>query len=483
MTDERTAPQPRTDARAEVAMLGAVLLDPGVLPRLTPIVQPGDVYDPKLALVLDAYLALSRRHEPIDVVTVCAELLAIDRLNTIGGAQAIGELTDGVFHGACEVRHAEAYARIVADNAAARRAADIFTKALATVRDPSRPCHDAIADALASVRGLTSQRRDRQVVDMAACVDAMLEHIENVAGQQGQCVPTGFPSLDGWHDGREEHDGILGGLHGGQLIVLAAPTGGGKTSWALNVAEHVARSGRRVLLFSQEMPRVELIFRFACGACGVPAVRARKARLSKDELLALHAEGQKLRHLPISVEDSGRATVADIRDQVLRTLDAGDCGLVVVDYLQKLKPVKRDPSEVRQLEEMTGELKSIAQEGRVPVLLLSQYNREGGKKAQAARPSRYDLRGSGSIENDADVILFLHHEPPDTDDEGRPKWPKVSRCTLIVDKHRQGDVGDVEMEFDRPRTRFREVGHPVVRALQEPDAHWSDGREHDDAAQ
>lgn len=447
MTEKAT----RYDLDAERAVLAEALLAPEILSQLAAALRPEDFYEPAHVLVWAAVQAVHGAGHPVDVRTLATELQGRGRLNTAGGAQYLGDLSCAL----PSVAHWEAHVAIVAEHARARRAREAVLRALASLDSPDKPSGEAVTDALSHVAALRDESRgpggSRPVED---CAVELWEDLEALLARGSRAVLTGLPSLDG----TEDREGLLGGLHSGQLVCLAAPTGGGKTALAMQVAEHVARGGRPVLVVSQEMPARELLTRLAAAKAGLPASRARAGRFGSGEMERFGEALEDLARLPLEILDTGRATPSDVRAQALRLKALrGDLGLIVVDYLQILRPDHRDPNPVRQLEEMSRDLKTIPVEAGCPLLLLSQFNRE---PARAARePQLHDLRGSGSIENDADVVIFLHAGPPPKDPDTGEQLPRPDRepTDLIVAKHRQGSTGRAKLIFDRPSTRFEEA--------------------------
>lgn len=442
--------RPRHDPEAERAVLAEALLDPGLVARIAGLLRAEDFYDPRNALVWRAAVAICERHEPLDGTTLRAELYSRNALATVGGAGYLSAITEAI----PSTAHWEAHARIVAEHARARRAREALVRALLALDRPDASPDEAITDAtahLADVTGRAASGACKSVVDHAV---ELWEELERGLRGGSRAVRSGLRCLDG----TETEDGLTGGLHPGQLWCLAAPPGGGKTALASQLAETVAVAGRPVLIVSQEMPARELLTRMCCARTGLPSSRVRAARFGTGELDRFGGALEELSRLPLEILDSGRATPSEIRAQALRIrAERGDLGLVVVDYLQILCPDHRDPSQVRQLEEMTRSLKTLPLEADCPLVLLSQFNREPARGGR--EPQLFDLRGSGSIENDADVVAFLHAPPPPKDEDTGAPLPRQARekVEIIIAKHRQGATGRASLIFDRPKTRFEDV--------------------------
>ncbi|MFO0652338.1 MAG: DnaB-like helicase C-terminal domain-containing protein [Polyangiales bacterium] len=449
-------PPSHVDLAAERAVLGAVLLDNRTLPRIARTLDgPDDFYEPRHQTIWQAFLRLWNASEPIDVKTSVAELRAMERLNTIGGAQYLGELTDDLF----TVAHCEAHARILADNARARRYLDALTEAAMILRDDGDPKRGQ-ERAMARVSSVRMTRRSAAWRSMdAVAAEAWTTLIARREGQYSP-VPTGFHALDGDPIDREDIDGTArdvgylgGGLLAGELVVVAADQGGGKTAFALQLLRHAASRGFRALLVSQEMGGAELHWRFTCAVAGIPSTRVRAARLSEGEIVALQRASRELTPLPIRLCDTGAVSVSDLRVGALDALAEGPVHLIVVDYLQILDPPPGmdESSSAEVIDANARALKKLAREVGCPVVLLSQFNRAG--QLAGRKPRIQDLKGSGGIESHADLVMVLH--PSDGRSDG-PAADDVDTDLLIL-KARGGPTGEVKLRFERRFTRFVEV--------------------------
>ncbi len=443
------APQPHADLEAERALLAAVLLDDRTLPRIAKHLDgAGDFSSPAHALIWEAECAIHARREGVDITTLVAELRARDRLNTVGGAQYLGELTDSL----PTVAHCEAHALIVGSAARARRYAEALDEAR-LILDSDGDAERALVRAMgrmASVRVARAGARWRSMLDLA---DAAWERL--LATQEGRTrpVPTGYVALDG-DPTREDDEGIFGGgLLAGELVVVAADQGGGKTAFALQLLRHAASVGRRCLLVSQEMDGVELHWRLACAQAGVSSTRVRAGRLNEAEFQALQSASHALATLPIKACDSG-ADVSDIRIGALEAQADAPVELIVVDYLQILDPPEGlDESKTAEVIDANARaLKQLAREIGCPVVVLSQFNRAG--QLAGRKPRLQDMKGSGGIESHADIVLVLHPA------EGRRDGPApdVVDTDLLILKARACPTTEVHLRFERRFTRFVELG-------------------------
>lgn len=433
------------DLAAERAVLAAVLIDDGtqaVLPRVRAILAGAeDFYDPRHGIVWAGMLALADQSERIDVVTLAGALRAMSRLNTLGGAQYLDDLTDRL----PTTAHCEQHARLVADAAAARRCREALHAGLALL---ARGGAAAVPDALSKVASVRLARRGRATRTMDEVVESAWGQVFDALEGGRRPVPTGFRGLDG----DERSEGLFaGGLHRRELVVVAADQGGGKTAWATQVGLYAARERLSVLFVSQEMSAEELMWRVACGKAGVPGSRVRAGRLSQDELSRLQTASRELVDLDVRVCDAG-CSAADVRLAALASGAERPLHLVIVDYLQILDPpAGADESKTAELIDANARaMKCLARELDCPVVLLSQFNRAG--QLAARKPRIQDLKGSGGIESHADIVVVLY--PAEGRGDG-PAAPEVD-VDLLVLKQRNGPTGEVRLRFERKFTRFVE---------------------------
>jgi replicative DNA helicase len=426
------------------------MLDGSMIGHLMVIVTEADFYDPRHALLWEVFRGLAHRDKPIDIHTITAELRARERLNTVGGAQYLGELTDTI----AVVAHCEHHARLLADYARARRVREAYSMAIMVMDRGGNPAH-YVADAVAIAR--------RSDADKATRRHSMIDHvgeawtrIESAIDGNKRITPTGFAGFDGTRNVR----GVTGGMHPSQLWVLAADQGFGKTAWALQVARYVATTGRVAMVFSLEMSGDSLALRMACGDVGVSMQDAVNGRLGQSDLTRLMAASNEIANIgALSIHDEAN-TMEEIEAECYSYFARFDVSLIVIDYAQIVRPSKDDArkSTVDQISAVSQGAKRLARRGKCPVLLLSQFSREGQK--QERKPVPRDLKGSGSLESDADVIVFLWQE------RGQERQME-EHVTALVAKNRMGDVGDVPLVFQRHLTRFAEStdGQTVAPAV------------------
>ena len=436
------------DLEAERAVLGAILLDfaaaEQALARARKILRAEDFHDPRHALLFGAVLAISDRGDPVDPVTIRAELELRRRLNAFGGMDALGSLSEALRDVGTSA-HIEAHAALVLRCSQARAALEALALAEASIRRGVNSPTDVVAGAMERLATVRSRSEASQERTFAHHVDDALDRLTTAVGGQGRESPTGLAAFDG---NRLSGDvGATGGLFDGELWVLAAESSGGKTALALQIARHVAESRRAVDFFSFEMDPRRLAWRMTARDHAVPMAQIKRGQVNPDEMRRLQGATDKVRHLPISVHST--CTIEEIEGQVLasKARKGEELGLVVVDYLglipstQGIDDRREDHQRVARY---TRALKRLAMRASVPVLLLAQFTREGNK---SGKPTKHDLKGGGSIESDADVIVFLHV------DERNRKLPR-REVSVSLAKNRDAALTDFTLVFDGDRQLF-----------------------------
>jgi replicative DNA helicase len=434
----RTRPErvPPHNVEAEESVLGAMMLSAEAIATVVETVKAEDFYRPSHQRIYGSILAVYGRGEPVDAITVVEELKREHLLDGVGGPLYVYNLVESVPTPAS----AGYYARIVADNALLRRlieaASHIMSKAYAVPEDPRKAADEAEGLIYSVSRGDESE----QVVSLHDLVDesmAALEHIQQrdsaFAG-----VPTGFVDLDS----------LLSGLQKGNLIIIAARPGVGKSSFVTNVARNIAvEAGVPVAMFSLEMSRFEIGMRLLCAEARVAWERVRSGRVATEEWTRIVEAAEVLHEAPLFIVDSGNVTIVDIRAKARRLKSKQGLGLIIVDYLQLMSGHLRTENRQQEIAEISRSLKLLAKELEVPVIAVSQLNRNPETRADK-RPQLSDLRESGAIEQDSDIVMFIHRD--DSDD------PTVKgKADIIVAKHRNGPTQTVPLTFLPHLTLFR----------------------------
>lgn len=427
---------------SELALIGSLILDPSRIRDVSGVVRPGDFHGDGAGRIFRHLIEADEAGEPVDSLTLLQRLKAAGELEAAGGPAYIAEAMQSV----PVATHAVHYAKTVAAKARHRAniqcACDLLRASYGEEAEPETIAAAAVETLQAGIA--STSEMPPKMLDVAVAAFSRMEEVAE--RQQGFGLPTGLESYDEAH----------GGFFPGELIVLAARPGVGKTSFALQVAWYCGLNGRGVYFASAEMSAVELASRVICGQAGVSSRKVRTGSLGDEDLAQLSTAAQPLGQMPWWVDHGAALTIAKVR-RCCRKLAAMDSlRLVVVDYLQRLSPEDRRLARHEQIGQQVRELKSVAVELNVPVLCLVQLNRESRKDT---RPRLHHLGDSGEIEREADVVGFLHE--PEQERERPPDNPNSTDVDLSVDKNRNGEVGRIELEFIRPRTLFACVGRRV----------------------
>jgi len=432
---------------AEVSVLGGLLLDPEAILRIEDVVDEGMFYREAHRTI---YRTMRRLHElrtAIDVVTLGEQLRASGDLERAGGMPYLGELLDAVPTAA----NIQYHARIVRDKALLRRLIEASTRTIQDVYDPGDRTVEEVVDEAEQRIFKVAESHDRGgFVGIKDLLWETFENIERMQQSDGALtgIPTGFRVLD--------H--MTTGLQKGDLIIVAARPSMGKTSWVLNVAQSAAIEHQApVAVFSLEMSKSQLVQRLLCSEARVDQQKLRSGRLSQSDYQRIAAAAGKLNNAPIWIDDSPGGTVLEMRAKARRLKAEGGLGLLVIDYLQLMGGGGRVESRQQEVSQISRGLKGLARELDVPVIALSQLSR-GPEQRTDHRPQLSDLRDSGSIEQDADLVMFLYrpeyYSSDGRDGEGNSLEGKAE---LIVSKQRNGPTGTVDLFFHKAYTRFDDV--------------------------
>jgi replicative DNA helicase len=451
--DERQVPQ---DVEAERAVLGSLLLDTSAIAEIAPLLRPEDFYRGQHAAIYRAMLALHAAHEPTDNVLVSNQ---VEREGGIKGldAPALNAYLAGLVMGTPSAVNAVYYAGKVQQAAALRGLLSAASRIASAVYESSGDAEKAWDAAQAAVFAVA--RRDAAAFRaLTAYLDGYFERLDIASrGEVGEGLPTGI----------RDFDRLTGGLHTGDLIVLASRPGMGKTAMALQMAVAAARRGHAVAMASLEMSGHQLAHRLVSGESGIDGQRLRTAHLESDQWERVVRAIGDLSALPIAIDDTPALSVVDVRAR-LRTcaLDfqrkGQRLGLVVVDYLQLMHAaMKRSENRVQEVSEISRQLKAMAKELNVPLVACAQLSRQADQRP-GGRPQLSDLRESGQIEADADLVLFLFRE-----EVYDPDSKRKGLADLIVAKNRQGPLADIELRFDGPTTTFQDlIQHYAAKDLE-----------------
>lgn len=423
---------------AEMSLLGATLIDEEVLADVSEMVKVKDFYDKRHATIYAAMMRLYEHHKPVDLLTLTDELKKKDELDAIGGMAYLTELTNYVPTAA----HATAYAEIVASKAMRRR----LIKASADISElgynEETDIQELLEKAEAELFSVSDQSLKQDLVSLESILTDSFDRMEELHRNKGQ--------LRGIRTGWRDLDNMTAGLQRSDLIILAARPAMGKTTLVTNLAYNVATVAKQpVLFFSLEMSKEQLVDRMLADASGVDAWNIRTGNLSDEDFSKLSEAMGEMAEAPIFIDDTPGLSVLEMRTKARRAAHEQPLGLIIVDYLQLMQASGRsDGNRVQEVSEISRGLKLIAREMNVPVIALSQLSRSVESRSPQI-PQLADLRESGSIEQDADIVMFIYREAyynPETDRE--------NITDLIIAKHRNGPVGRIELYFHPERLRF-----------------------------
>ena len=431
----RTERVPPHSEEAEQAVLGAMMLSGEAIAQVADIgLKAEDFYRSGHRAVYEALNDLYARGQPVDVVTTKEELLRRGSLESVGGALYLQHLVENVATPAS----ASHYGRIVGDHALLRRlitaAGEILHSAYEVPEDP-----EGFADEAEGRIYAVSRRHERdQVVPLRALVHQSMEDLERIHERTGLVgLSTGFRDLDE----------LLQGLQRANLIVVAARPGIGKSSLVTNIARNVAVAGGTVALFSLEMSRVEIGMRLLCSEARVQWHKVRAGMVAADDWGRIVEAAEILDPAPLFIVDTGNVTIVDIRAKARRMKSQHNLDLIIVDYLQLMSSHQRVDNRQQEVAEISRSLKLLAKELDVPIIAVSQLNRDPERRTDK-KPQLADLRESGAIEQDSDVVMFIHRDPLSEEDQAR------NAAEVIVAKHRNGPVGKITLTWLEHLTLF-----------------------------
>ena len=432
---ERTPPQ---DVIAEQSVLGGMLLSKDAISDVVEILRERDFYRPAHELIYDAIVDLYGRGEPADPVTVSAELTKRGDLVRAGGAPYLHTLISSVPTAA----NAGYYAKIIRERAIMRRLVEAGTKIVQLGYTDEGEVDDAVDQAQAEVYAVTERRESEDYVQLSELLPAAYDEIEKISsGVAGEGVKTGFKDLDA----------LTNGFHPGNMIVLAARPAVGKSTLGLDIARYASIHKRETsVIYSLEMSRSEITMRMLSAEARVPLNNIRSGQLGEEEWAKMARRMGEISDAPLFIDDSPNLSLMEIRAKSRRLKQRHDLKLIVIDYLQLMTSGKRVENRQQEVSEFSRQLKLLAKELNVPVVAISQLNRSPEQRSDK-KPMLSDLRESGSIEQDADVVILLHREDL-YDSQNRS-----GEADLIVAKHRNGPTRTITVSAQLHLARFTDM--------------------------
>lgn len=429
---------PPQDLESEKALLGSLLLSSDSLFDISDVVTSKSFYAAKHQIIYECIEMLVNNKEPVDILTVSAALRASKEFDSIGGAPYLSELL-GLVGSAANIKY---YAQIIRKKELLRRLIEASTHITENAYDETDSLESVLEDAEKQIYEITARggSSDR-LIGFQELIDETWTRIEKMAdkGEGMRGTPSGFKELDN----------KLSGFQPSDLIILAARPSVGKTSLALDFARNAAvKNGIPVAIFSLEMSKEQLVDRMLSAQSQVDSWKLRTAKLSLDEEFQRLQQGMhELMKAPIYVDDKAANSILNMRSTLRRLNTDKPIGLIIVDYLQLMSTSKQYDSMVNQVTEISRSLKGLAKEFNAPVIALSQLSR--AVEARGGKPRLSDLRDSGSIEQDADVVMFIHRE-----DKYGENTERKNIVEILIEKHRNGPTGMVELYFDDKKTSF-----------------------------
>lgn len=442
---------------AEMSTLGAMMLSQEAINKVLEILQTEDFYHPAHQIICEVIYSLNERRTAVDALTVREELSRRNQLDEVGGMNALVNIVESVPTPA----NAEYYAQIVLEKSILRRLVQSAYEIIRLVDEPDLEVKEVVDRAEQTIFQVSHQRDRKSFIPVEMAILETLQHFEEVqqSGRSILGVPTHYTDLDR----------LTSGLQPSELIVLAARPSMGKTSLALNIAENIAlRENMPVAIFSLEMSTEQLVQRMLCSQAMVSMQKIRHTRLAHEEWDRLHAAAERLYTAPIYIDDTSSLSPMEVRAKLRRLVSelenrrGGEVkiGLVLIDYLQLMRSSnRRAENRNQEIGEIARALKQVAREFRVPVMVLSQLSRLVERR-ENKRPILSDLRDSGSIEAEADMVWFIHREDyyKHSESDGHPTQPPPQQITeVIIAKNRNGPIGRVELMFQTEFSRFMAI--------------------------
>ena len=432
---------PPQDIVAEKSLLGAILISDTVISEVLSIVQPADFYDSAHQIIYEAMLNLYDEHRPIDLLTVSAELKALKKLKDVGGAAYLTELSN--FTPAAS--HAKAYAEIIEKMSTRRRLIKAGTEIAEMAYHDDANVSELVGTAEKQLFEVSNKIIKTDYTPMDQLLADAFDRIEELHKNKG--------ALRGLKTGFRDLDKKTAGFQQGDLIIIGARPAMGKTTFAQNLTYNIASINKRgVLFFSMEMAAGQVVDRMISDVSGVDNWKMRTGNLTDEEFTRVGEALGEMDELPIYIDDTSSMTITDLRNKARRAAHDHDIGIVIVDYLTLISGGARYAgNRVQEVTEISRGLKVLARELKIPVIALAQLSRQVTGRDDP-RPVLSDLRESGSIEQDADLVMFLHR--PDYYRQNDDNYEETHITELLIQKHRNGAVGKIELYFHPELLRF-----------------------------
>ncbi len=450
---------PPQDVEAEKAVLGAILMDKHAIPPAIELLQPDYFYSKSNERIFAAILALYSKNTEVDVITVREELRRSGQLENVGGSVYLNELVSSIVSSA----NIEAHAQIVAEKYMLR-------SLIATMSQNIQKCYDNREDAFGlideverDIFKVSEARLKKSVIPLQQALVKTMEVLERIHGSKGGVtgVPTGFTDLDS----------ITGGFQKSDLLIIAARPSVGKTAFALSIARNAAvKFGVPTAVYSLEMSQQQLLIRLLAAEARVDAHALRTGTLPEDKWAYISTRIHRLAPAPIFIDDTPALSILELRARSRRLKTEHDIGLIMVDYLQLMQGPPKAENREREISMISRSLKVLAKELDIPVIALSQLRRSVEERGDK-RPILSDLRESGALEQDADVVIFIHR-PELYGIESYPDGsPTAGVAEVMISKQRNGPTGEIKLAFVKEYARFEDLSrYPTERSEPSPES-------------
>lgn len=432
---------PPQDIEAEKSLLGAILISDGAFPEVLERIKANDFYENRHQAIFTAMTALYNTHRPIDIQTLTSELRSEKQLKSVGGAPYLAELTNFV----PTASHAVAYADLIANAATRRRLIKAGSDIVAEAYNESGQIGEILGKAEKDLFEVSDRTIKSDYVAISDVLVQTFERIEELHRNKGALrgLKTGFIDLDK----------KIAGFQKGTLVIVGARPAMGKTTFAQNLAFNMASINKKhILFFTMEMAATEITERMVAAVAGVDSWRIRDGSLSDEDFTKISDALGDIDDTPILFDDTSHMNILELRNKARRAAHDYELGAIIIDYLQLLNGTDRYAgNRVQEVTEVSRGLKTLARELEIPVIALAQLSRNVTGRDDP-KPILSDLRDSGSIEQDADVVMFLHR--PDYYHENDDDYEKTNITQLLIEKHRQGPTGRIDFFFDGEHNRF-----------------------------
>lgn len=442
--------QPPQSMDAEQAVLGAILKDSDAMNQVIEVLDDDShFYVPKHQAIFRAARALYERGEPTDITMVANELLRQDDLTRVGGRVYLVELVEGVASTANLVAHST----IVLERSILRKLIGTSNEIIKSCYASEQPVDDLLDLAESTIFRLSESRLRKGFTSIRDLIPSTFEDIEKLQSNQS--------GLTGLATGYDDLDVMTNGMHKGDLIIIAGRPSMGKSALAMNIAEHIAiKQNKGVGVFSIEMSKEQLALRMLCGRAGISQQKLRAGKLRDNEWSKLATVGGVLSESPVFIDDSPTLSSLEIRAKARRLKAQQDLGLIIVDYLQMVHGSGRFENRQQEMANISRGLKALAKELEIPIIACSQLSRMVEQRGGEKRPQLSDLRESGAIEQDADVVMFIYRPEHYLShlEQTDPKFQEVAGLAeIIVAKQRNGPTGSVKLHFRKEFARFENL--------------------------